>query len=251
MADKIVKLAQFSTLVAKIKELFVAKEDGKGLSTNDYTSDEKTKLAGIATGANKYSLPTASASQLGGVKVGSNLSITSAGVLNASTPDLTPYATTASLAKVATSGSYDDLLNKPTIPTVPTKVSAFTNDAGYLTSHQSLAAYAKTADIANTYAKKTDISSVMRYKGTVASYDKLPTTGLTMGDTYNVTAASTSNGVKAGDNVAWNGTSWDVLAGTVDLSAYLTSATAASTYMKISDYPAATDADIIALFTAS
>ena len=31
----------------------VAKETGKGLSTNDYTTDEKTKLAGIAEGANK------------------------------------------------------------------------------------------------------------------------------------------------------------------------------------------------------
>ena len=30
---------------------YVAKEDGKGLSTNDYTTDEKTKLAGIAAGA--------------------------------------------------------------------------------------------------------------------------------------------------------------------------------------------------------
>ena len=36
------------------------------------------------------------------------------------------------------SGDYDDLTNKPTIPTVPTNVSAFTNDAGYLTSHQSI-----------------------------------------------------------------------------------------------------------------
>ncbi len=32
------------------------------------------------------------------------------------------------------SGNYNDLTNKPTIPTVPTNVSAFTNDAGYLTS---------------------------------------------------------------------------------------------------------------------
>lgn len=37
-------------------------------------------------------------------------------------------------ATVATSGDYADLINKPTIPTVPTNVSAFTNDAGYLTS---------------------------------------------------------------------------------------------------------------------
>ena len=31
-------------------------------------------------------------------------------------------------------GDYNSLTNKPTIPTVPTNVSAFTNDAGYLTS---------------------------------------------------------------------------------------------------------------------
>ena len=32
------------------------------------------------------------------------------------------------------SGNYEDLTNKPTIPTVPTNISAFTNDKGYLTS---------------------------------------------------------------------------------------------------------------------
>lgn len=32
------------------------------------------------------------------------------------------------------SGSYNDLTDKPTIPTVPTNVSAFTNDAGYTTN---------------------------------------------------------------------------------------------------------------------
>ena len=38
-----------------------------------------------------------------------------------------------SLSAVATSGDYDDLSNKPVIPTVPTNVSAFTNDSGYIT----------------------------------------------------------------------------------------------------------------------
>ena len=51
------------------------------------------------------------------------------------------YVVSSSLSTVATSGDYDDLLNKPTIPTVPTNVSAFTNDAGYLTQHQSLTEY--------------------------------------------------------------------------------------------------------------
>lgn len=39
-----------------------------------------------------------------------------------------------SLSAVATSGDYDDLSNKPVIPVVPTNVSAFTNDADYLTA---------------------------------------------------------------------------------------------------------------------
>lgn len=69
-------------LWGKIKAKFVAKESGKGLSTNDYTTTEKNKLAGIAINANNYSLPTASSTVLGGVKVGANLSISS-GVLSA------------------------------------------------------------------------------------------------------------------------------------------------------------------------
>jgi hypothetical protein len=38
------------------------------------------------------------------------------------------------LAPVATSGSYNDLSNKPSIPTVPTNVSAFANDSKYVFS---------------------------------------------------------------------------------------------------------------------
>ncbi len=48
----------------------VDKASGKGLSTNDYTTAEKTKLEGIEAGANHYSLPPASASTRGGVKIG-------------------------------------------------------------------------------------------------------------------------------------------------------------------------------------
>lgn len=48
----------------------VDKVDGKGLSTNDFTTAYKNKLDGIAEGANKYTLPTASSSTLGGIKTG-------------------------------------------------------------------------------------------------------------------------------------------------------------------------------------
>lgn len=42
------------------------------------------------------------------------------------------------LDDVAFSGSYNDLTDTPTIPVIPTNVSYFTNDAGYLTSHQDI-----------------------------------------------------------------------------------------------------------------
>ena len=44
------------------------------------------------------------------------------------------------------SGNYNDLTNKPTIPTVPTNVSAFTNDAGYLTSYTETQVLSKRGD---------------------------------------------------------------------------------------------------------
>lgn len=47
----------------------VDKEEGKGLSTNDYTTAEKTKLAGIAEGANKYVHPSYTAKTSGLYKV--------------------------------------------------------------------------------------------------------------------------------------------------------------------------------------
>lgn len=42
----------------------VDKIDGMGLSSNDYTSAEKTKLAGIATGANNYVHPSTHAASI-------------------------------------------------------------------------------------------------------------------------------------------------------------------------------------------
>ena len=48
------------------------------------------------------------------------------------------YIPRSGLSTVATSGSYNDLSNKPTIPT---KTSDLTNDSGFLTSHQDLSGY--------------------------------------------------------------------------------------------------------------
>ncbi|WP_294000206.1 hypothetical protein [uncultured Megasphaera sp.] len=70
------------------------------------------------------------------------------------------------------------------------------------------------------------LTSAVKYRGSVASFSALPTSGQSVGDMYNVKAAggTDANGtaIRAGDNVVWNGSGWDDQAGTVDLSNYYT-----------------------------
>lgn len=69
-------------------------------------------------------------------------------------------------------------------------------------------------------AEQLGLTTVYQYKGSVATYADLPTTGQKIGDVYNVETADPDHGIKAGDNVAWNGTQWDILGGNHDLSGY-------------------------------
>ena len=92
--------------------MFVARESGKGLSTNDFTAAYKSKLDGIANNANNYSLPTASSSTLGGVKVGSGLSISN-GVLSVSS--------SGGIKIQAVSGRIDDAYDNPITKNLPFK----------------------------------------------------------------------------------------------------------------------------------
>lgn len=67
----------------------VNKVEGKGLSTNDYTTPEKNKLAAIEAEANKYVLPAATASALGGVKIGSNITLADGGTISITKTNIT------------------------------------------------------------------------------------------------------------------------------------------------------------------
>lgn len=116
-------------------------------------------------------IPIASATQLGGIKVGDNLVITEDGVLSSiggstGTSDYNALSNkpalntdnsvalevnaqeeisgTVSLHKVSKTGNYNDLLNKPNIPS---KTSDLTNDSGYITN---------TVDNLTNYYKKTE-----------------------------------------------------------------------------------------------
>ena len=67
------------------------------------------------------------------------------------------------------SGSYKDLSNKPTIPTIPTNVSAFNNDVGYLTQHQSL----------SNYVQKSSTTGLIKNDGTVDTNSYLTISAIT------------------------------------------------------------------------
>ena len=69
----------FATTIATQIGGKVDKVNGKGLSTNDYTTAEKQKLANIANGANNYTLPVATSSTLGGIKSGTDITIDASG----------------------------------------------------------------------------------------------------------------------------------------------------------------------------
>lgn len=89
-----------STDVELISKTKVDKVSGKQLSTEDYTTEEKTKLSGIDDNANNYTLPAATTTTLGGIIVGDRLSIDSTGKLVATYTYTLPKASSTVLGGV-------------------------------------------------------------------------------------------------------------------------------------------------------
>ena len=206
----------------------VDKVEGKGLSANDYTNEEKAKLGGVEANANNYTLPDASASVKGGVTVGTNVDVSASvkgGVTVGTNVDVSggkisvKNGTTNQKGVVQLSSATDD--TSTTKAATPSAVkAAYDLAAGKQSPATSLAGYG----IADAYTKDevdAKMSSALEYKGSKDTYADLPTTGNKKGDVWNIVNADAAHGVNAGDNVAWNGTTWDVLAGTMDLSAYM------------------------------
>lgn len=269
----------------------VDKVDGKGLSTNDYTSEEKTKLANIASGAqvnviegiqkngttispvNKIvniPIPTATSDLTndsgfittadipegaaastttpkmdGTAAVGTELAFARGDHVHptdtsrAAAADVTNLASTVSALDgrvedleeaVGTGGSVDSKIataiqgldssiavtsnqaisaisivdgkiNASTKITIPTNNNQLTNGAGY-----------QTASDVQT-AISSAITTVMNYKGTKATVADLPASGNKQGDVWHVTADD--------GEYAWNGTAWEELGSSIDLSGYV------------------------------
>ena len=180
------------TALGKIKAWgegkFVAQETGKGLSSNDYTSAEKTKLSGIAEGANKYVHPSYTAQKSGLYKVTVDASghvsattavakadITGLGIpaqdttyadATTSTHGLMSAADKTKLDGVAT----DAQANK--IESVKVNGTALTPDSSKAVNVD-LSAYAKSADVTKEIASA--VSGVTQIDYSVV--EALPSTG--------------------------------------------------------------------------
>ena len=245
-----------SEIDAKL-DLKVNTETGKGLSSNDYTLTEKTKLGTIETNANYYVHPSShqtgmivEPSALTNLETSENATqheiniaidskINSGGGsvdwsdIQNKPSDYPPsshnhdsrYYTESeidtalsnkadvnSLSTVATTGDYDDLIDKPSIPSktsdlandsgfltsssLPTKVSDLQNDTGFITSS---ALPTKTSDLTNdgdgTNAFLTQHQSLVDY------VQKSSTSGLLKNDGSVMTGGTGSSNYAIGNHI--------------------------------------------------
>ena len=180
------------TALGKIKAWgegkFVAQETGKGLSTNDYTSAEKTKLSGIAEGANKYVHPSYTAQKSGLYKVTVDASghvsattavakadITGLGIPAQDTTYADATTSTHGLMSAADKTKLDGVAtgaqaNK--IESVKVNGTALTPDSSKAVNVD-LSAYAKSADVTKEIASA--VSGVTQIDYSVV--EALPSTG--------------------------------------------------------------------------
>lgn len=107
-------------LVGLIKQKFVQQESGKGLSTNDYTNEEKQKLStlktyNIATTEEAGLLSSANLNKINSIDEGAEKNV---------------------ITKIKRNGTLVNISNKEVDITVPTKYSELVNDKDLVSSSQ-------------------------------------------------------------------------------------------------------------------
>lgn len=176
----------------------VDKEEGKGLSSADFTSAEKSKLArlsGYVVNIADNMIPTTDSGRITysfkNEQTGSNG--------NTQSKVIEIPAATTSAAGLITAEGFNKLTGLPTSEEIDQKIN-------------------------------TAIGSVYKVKGSVANYEALPKDNVTIGDVYNLE--------DTGANYVATSTTpdWDKLSETVDLNGYLTKTDAASTYQPKGNY---------------
>lgn len=255
MSKKYLDLDGVSHFKSKLDATYVAKETGKGLSSNDYSDTEKAKLSGIENGAEVNTIESITVNGITATITGKAASVTiptGSGTIESISVNGTPQTIDA---------------NKNVNITVPTNTNQLTNGAGFITGISSndvtnaLGYTPYNSTNPNGYQTSSDvetainskISGTYKPKGSVAFANLPSLVKANEGNVYNVTDAftTTANFVEgagksypAGTNVVIVNTSgstykYDVLSGFVDLSPYQLS----------SELVAITNAEINELFS--
>lgn len=215
------------SFTVKYAETDVTGSDAEGLATNFESAltafvSEKAPTPDLSIYATKENAALTGTATLNGQNVATVSQI----------PDTSHFVTDTTLASYPTSemveaefSSYDKNI-KAHIESELTGYASLTGAAfsGAVTVQEPTAA----SNPATKQYVDSAVASVYKYKGSVANQSALPSSNQAVGDVYNVE--------DTGDNFAWDGTKWDKLAGTVDLSGYLTITNASATYQPKGDY---------------
>ena len=188
----------------------VDKDGNKVLSDVNFTSAYETKLKGLEN----YTLPTASAETLGGIKVGAGLTISEQGTLSATgggTADSVDWENVQDKpTTIAGYGITDAKIDNKTITlgsnsvTVPTDTNQLTNGAGYQTASQVQSAI---SDV---------VGDITGFEFQIV--EELPGTGEN-GVIYLISNSGTGQNIY--DEYIWTGTTFEKIGTTdVDLSNY-------------------------------
>lgn len=225
MANKYVSLDKLALFLTKIKALIPTKlteltNDGNFVRDNNYvhtdsnyTAVEKTKLQGIESGANKYTLPIATSSTLGGIKIGANINVASDG--------------TISVAGL----SWENISGKPT------SLSVFTNDKGFITN--------SVSNLINYY-KKTETYSQSEVNALISAIKTIQIVKVSV-----LPSVGESNKIYLMPNNGSANNSHDEYVWVSETSSYEkigTTAVDLTGYWKKTDLVEATDSEITGLF---
>lgn len=205
----------------RIKALFVPKETGKGLSTNDYTTAEKEKLGGIAAGAQVNVIES--------VKVNGTAQTVTSKAVDIAVPvvdNALSGSSTNTIQNKVVKGALDAKapLASPAFtgtPTVPTADTATNNTQA-----------ASTAFVKNAIAAALSGNLELHFD----FRQTLPASGVE-GTFYFIPATNSQSGVDEWEEFVWNSTDSQferVGAATLDLS----------NYFNTTNLPAITNAEI-------
>ena len=160
----------YATQVAMNEEIAARKADIREVNTSLEAKANKSEIPTVPTNVSAFTNDAGYLTEHQTLKTINGETLVGDGNIEISSGEETDPIWNAEKSNYYTKSEIDTSLeskaNKSEIPTVPTNVSAFTNDAGYLTEHQSLDNYYTKTEVntsLETKANKSEIPSLDNY----------------------------------------------------------------------------------------